>query len=424
MARTYTLQLRDPLGANTVLDLTDTMLEMSATMRINAAGILTLVLDACDYNIDQFDEDQILSVWIQPDRGQQFLMGERTWLLEYYATTRAANGDTRIKLIFSDGIGWLQRRRVTYASETPQTESNAEPSDNLMKRIMRQNGGIGAQTGSYNVGTPDNDRDVEAWVQVQADVAAAPVTTKAFEHKVLLSIMQELAEFSEAQGTRLYFDLPMIGIVGAPPLMEFRTYVGQRGVDRTQATGANPLVLSPDNETIGEYELAYDYRKSARRAYAGSRGDGGARVFATATEAGLAGYLATHPLALRETFENVSGIDPGEANFAAKLQTEADTALHRALSIINFDGRIVEQDGLSYGVEWFFGDRLTIAAEGQLIDADINVLSIVLKNGRENIDASVSSNVSRNSVTGAGTVFAAVASANRRIEQFEIVEVP
>lgn len=421
MARSYILHLRNSVATDTVLDLSDALTEMVLTMRLNAPGILTILLDDCDFDIDLFDEDQILNVWAKPDGGNQFLVGERFWLLKYFAVERLANSTRRIKLIFGDGIDWLSRRGVTYESEVPESEAIAEPCDDLIKRIMRENGSVAATTDSYNI-APDPERDVDAWILVQADVGAAPNIDESFEHRPLLTVMQDTASFSELQGTRLYFDIPQINAFG-PPVGELRTYIGQRGTDRTQGT-ANPLVLTPYNETIGEYTVGNDYRKSARRAYAGSRGDGGARVFATATDVGLAAYLATHPLALRETFVNASGLDPAEASFAAKLQTEADVTLQRALPFNQFDGRITEQDGARYGVNWFFGDRITVAAEGRVADADINAMTITLRNGSETIDARVSTSINRNSVTGVATIPESVAALTRKVNGLEVIEVP
>lgn len=424
MPRSYSLILRDPTNANLVADFSDNQLEMTATLQLNNAGALTLLLRQCDYNISIFDEDQILNVWVKPDNAVQFLLGDRAWFLEYFAEVATEDGSKNIQLIFGDGNAILARRLVSYESEQPQTETNNEPCDDVIKRIARENGSVAATTGSYNVGTPDAIRDMSGAFQVQADAGAAPGVTKVLEHKFLLSLSQELATFSEGAGTRLYFDVIQIN-AGGLPVVELQTFIGQRGVDRTITTGgANAAVLSPENGTIGSYKLANDYRKSARRAYVGSRGDGAGRVFATATEAGLGAYLAAHPLALREKFKSISGLDPAEANFAAKLQTEADTLLQASLPFVQFDGQIVEQERFRFGVQWRFGDRMTAAVSGTIIDVDVNALTITLQDGRETITANLSSSVNRASLTGQAAVLAAISSVQDQVDGLEVQEVP
>lgn len=424
MSRVYTLPLRDPTNATLVADLSDNQLELSATANLNNSGTCTITLIHCDYPLDLFDEDQILNVWVKPDGANQFLLGDRSWFLEYFAEVQDETGRRNIELIFGDGNKLMDRRIVAYPSEQGQTETNNEPCDDVIKRVARQNGAVTANTGSYNIAAPDNDRSMQVAFQVQADAGAAPGITKVLEHKTLLPLFQELTAFSEANGTRLYFDVVQIN-PAALPVVELQTFIGQRGVDRTQATGgANARVISPDNGTIGTYRLANDYRKTARRSYVGSRGDGGGRTFATATEAGLAAYLAAHPLALREKFKNVSGLDAGEANFAAKLQTEADTQLQANLPFVQLDGTIAEGDGFRFGVDWRFGDRVTAAVNGVLFDVDINSLTVTLADGRETIAASLSNSVNRSSLTGSGTVFAAVAGLQRAVGGLEVQEVP
>lgn len=424
MSRSYTLPLKDPTNTNIIADISDNELELSATMNLNNSGTCTVTLLHCDYPLSLFDEDQVLNIWCKPDDAPQFLLGQRSWHLEYFAEVQDETGFRNIELIFGDGNKLMDRRLVAYQSEQAQTEANNEACDDLIKRIARENGAITANTGSYNIGAPDNDRSMQAAFQVQADATAAPLITKVLEHKVLLALYQELTAYSEANGTRLYFDVVQINNAGLP-IVELQTFIGQRGVDRTQATGGvNARVISPDNGTISSYRLANDYRGTARRAYVGSRGDGAGRAFATATEAGLAAYLATHPLAFREKFKNISGLDPAEANFAAKLQTEADTLLQTNLPFVQFDGQIADRDGFRFGIDWNFGDRLTSAVNGVLIDVDINSLSINLAGGRETIAASLSSSVNRRSLTGTGTAFAAIASLQGLVGGLETQEVP
>ena len=87
-----------------------------------------------------------------------------------------------------------------------------------MKTIIDANMGSGAT---------DATRDLSSLLTIQKSFSLAPDIDISYSRRQLLDVLQDIAAYSWKNGTYLTFDIVYTG----PGTLEFRTYVGQRGVD-------------------------------------------------------------------------------------------------------------------------------------------------------------------------------------------------
>ncbi|MBV7335923.1 hypothetical protein KFU94_48335 [Chloroflexi bacterium TSY] len=222
----------------------------------------------------------------------------------------------------------------------------------------------------------------DGWIAIEGDEGLGPPVTLAFQHQDLSTLFQEIALLSHQRGVPLYFHIEQIDHFGGAPFLQFNTQVGQIGNDLTQTTGgAAAVVLTPENETLVEYELIYDWRETLNRAYVGYGISTNAGEFVTVEDPDLAAYLTTNPLGLREGFRNTGELE----DFAAELPGEADIFFRETMHQPQVDGRLGETDTFCYICDWRWGDRVTVAADCLVFDACIETLELTLNEGPNHV---------------------------------------
>ncbi|MCA8836970.1 MAG: siphovirus ReqiPepy6 Gp37-like family protein, partial [Proteobacteria bacterium] len=228
--------------------------------------------------------------------------------MDYAALTRKGFDERRLQLLGRQPTNILANRLVAYPKEDPRTYAEGVPAESLIKGIMRQNMGPGA--GHYTV-APDGVRDTSATIAIAPDQGRGANITLEYAHVYLLDLFQEIAAQSAAAGQPIYFIIEQIDDTGTGmPYLQMEVYEGQLGTDRTQG-GGNPedvIVLTPENETIAEYDLVWDWRNCINRAYAGVSTSDEMADYGVVTASDIADQLAKNPLALREGFQTVAGL--------------------------------------------------------------------------------------------------------------------
>jgi hypothetical protein len=210
---------------------------------------------------------------------------------------------------------------------------------------------------------------------------AAGATTSvstAFAWKNVETICDELVDAARQAGEFVAYDLvkttgPLAAIFSGR--LEFRTYVGQRGTDRT----ATLLPLGTDNGTLVNVSLTDDWRDEYSVVWAAGQGEGASRVRIGVVDDGRA---TSSLLGWREQM-----FDGRNYDTITDLYSQALARLRAGRKRVEFRGAIVNRPGNVYGVDWAWGDRVQAVYAGRTFEAHITAVKVSYQQGRETVDA-------------------------------------
>ena len=263
-------------------------------------------------------------------------------------------GERLTKITCVDLIQLLTRRIVAYNSGTSYA-SKTDQADDMMKAIIRENFGSLAT---------DTDRDWSAYLSVEADFGLGQSIGKAFSRRKVLPVLKELANASYQAGTYIAFDI----VATSQTTMLFRTFAGQRGIDRRHPTGINPLILGPEFGNLANVDRGYNHSNEITYAYAGGQGEGASRLIGTASDTTRIGA---------SPFGRIEGFaDARTTNDATQVQDEARSLVKSGVPINTFNGKIVDTQSTIYGLHYGFGDIVTANFEGEIIDCYIDKIRV------------------------------------------------
>ena len=333
---------------------------------VNNVGSLSLVLPG-DFNTQMIRiPDGRIEVWRKLPGGREYLDTETTWLIKAVEYDRDAKGKVTIALEADTPLCVFREpgRFVNYTAGSAQA-SQTSALDDMIKTIASQNAGSSATAA----------RDLSAYLSIAPNLTSAPSGSKAFAWRDCLKVMQEIAASSTQVGTYLAFDI----VAPTPDTLEFRTYIGQRGVDHTFPNGNNPVIIGPEFGNMGECSLRYDYRNEITYALAAGQGQGADRLTATSQDTVRQGVS---PFGLREQF-----VDATSYTSTTGLSAEADTVVRAGRPRTIFKGKLLDTPDTRYGVHWAWGDFVTVQAFGQSFDCRIDAVTVTVARGQETIDA-------------------------------------
>jgi hypothetical protein len=236
----------------------------------------------------------------------------------------------------------------------------------MIKAVVREQLGASA----------DAARQVTGF-SVTPDTSAAPSITKAFAWRRVLDVLQDIAAASAENGTYLAFDI----VSPTPDTLQFQTFIGARGVDRRLNGGNAPVILSPETRTLLQPALRYDFRDEITYARAGGSGEGAARLLGEYLDSARAG---ASPFRRRERF-----VDARTTDGTAGLTDEAESAVRLGRPRVIVSGRIGQTPALRYGIDWGWGDYVTVQAFGRQVDARISAITVDVSPRGETIAAVV-----------------------------------
>jgi hypothetical protein len=295
----------------------------------------------------------------------------------------------------------LGRRIVAYDGANNSSDRNPLPSDTAMVRTVVDN--FGSAAASHNTApayTTDPIRSTIAtggWLAIPA--AAGTVVNQwegDIENSNVLEVLQRIAEYSFSQNEPLFFDVIQTGPYGQ---FQFQTYLNQRGTDRTTATGgANAITISPENNTIGEYELRFSCKDYINRVYAAGQGSGNTRPYETVDKATLAADLVTDPFALREEFLSVN------SDNATDIRKDGEAELAAKALAVQLSGTLTDTSAFQFGRDYNFGDRFTAFVEGTTVEVFIDTMDISIEDGKETLKPGFSTDLVKRQ-TGIGRIF-------------------
>lgn len=372
----YAVYLCDPFGSR--LGDASRFVSLKYARTTNSVGAMTLILPG-DFNT-QFIRapDGRIEIWRRiPGASREYLETDTIWLIKKVEYDRDDKGRTTVIIEADTPLCVLREpgRIVNYnTSASDYADFTSDPYDNAIKDIARR-----------NIGSVDNSssayvRDLSAYISIANDTSQAPTGSKAFAWRDCLKTMQEIAAASTLAGTYLAFD---IVASPSPTDLQFRTYIGQRGVDHRFPGGSNPVIFGPDFGNMGDCTLSTDWRNEITYAIAGGRGEGAARLTAETADTVR---VAKSPFGLREKFVNATMYTT-----TTGLQAEAQATVRAGRPITIFKGRVLDIPSTRYGVHWGWGDYVTVQAFGQSFDARIDAVTVTVARGKESIDAWVRS---------------------------------
>lgn len=379
MSAAYTIWLSSPTGER--LAVLDSFVRLSYRRVVNRSGQasasrqpLQLVLHAESLPASLLVRDSRLEIWRAPGgaglpstsacfSGQE-LDTETVWLVRSIRKLLDSSGQQLLAVGAVPAIDVLAARLVAYPVGSSQA-SKTGPADNLMKQIVRENFASDAEAA----------RDLGDWLDIAPDMGLAPATSKQCAWRNVLHVLQELAEAAAEAGTPLYFDI----VSPTRERLEFRTYIGTRGSDRTFPDGLNPLVLSPETGTLSSVERSFDYADEYTYVYAGGQGAEEERLI---VGAGDSLRSAASPFGRRERLLDARHIADGDA-----LQAEAAANLATGRPRSLFRATVTSNPGSIYGVHWRWGDRVTAAFAGEIFDCHIDEVEVTVEAGQETVRA-------------------------------------
>ena len=315
------------------------------------------------YPASYIQPDHIVEIW----RNGKFESGGFLRKLRY------AGQDNRalVTLTGPSFLYLLTSRIIAYsAGETESAKSDY--ADDMIKAIIRENMGSSAT---------DTNRDLSALgFTVQTDYSAGESIERRFAWRKVLDTCTALAKESTQRGTRLYFDV-VPSWAGDTVALEFRTYTGQRGQDRTYAS-STPVIFGAAWGNLKNPSLEEDYWDEANYVYAGGQGLGTNRLVEEQSDTGR---INTSPWNRREKFASVTN-----EQSVSEVQSAAQAALDANKPRLRFTGDLLSVPGSLYGEDWGWGDKVVVTYRGKEFDGHIDTVRVRLnRNGKETINAKV-----------------------------------
>lgn len=344
MSVSYEVHVHNDLGQRLAI-LAQTFVSIDAIRMVNTVGTLTLTLPYGVLDPAFLHEDYAILVWRSINGGPRILMHETFYFIQTW--THSSRDEQQMTVIECvDALDLLRRRRIAYYAGSAEAQKAAAPADDLMKAFVRENL---ASTASDYAGTTDRGIGASS-LGVDPDLGLGASTTKAAAWRLLYDVLRELADTSRANGTWLAFD--MVPVVGQG--LVFRTFAGQRGIDRR--SGSNAVILSESAGTLINVDVITDFSGFATHIYAGGPGEESARIVEVASNP----LLVRTNIGRREDFTTAyqgttSGYVANEAEAALTLRSprRALTAEIQASTSLIFDrdigfGDYVQAEGFDF----------------------------------------------------------------------------
>lgn len=341
MPTVYDLRLLDPNGSLLSSNL-NAFSSMDIVLTENDVGVVSISI-AADIDQSLLRKDNRIAIYRSVSGRLPYLVGDCTWMIR--RRRRTISGMEKRWDIWAYHPNYLLKKRViAYDAGTAQASKSME-ADNMLKEIVRENLGSSAT---------DTDRILSSAVfSVEANTSAGPTVAKAFTRRNLLKVCQEIAQTAAQLGTYVGFEI----FSPTESTYAFRTYVGQRGVDRS-SDSSSPLFVQLDNITIDD-----DWTEEVNFVYAGGTGIEADRAIGTAEDTSLSSET---PFARAEYFW-----DGRQTDDVPTLNNDAEALLRANRPRIVISGGIKDTPSAALGVHYNWGDIVSFDVDGDVRDVRI-----------------------------------------------------
>lgn len=328
----YQIAIKNPSGQ--LLTFAQDFIKLNYTLKLNAPGVCNLTLP---YAYNQFiAADTIIEISRKPIGASVWTLEGQTRFFVRKVARRLTTQAQVIEVYAESALTMLQRRITAYFSGDSHVSISAQYTDNAIKQMVRDN--FTAATSTYR-------NWASTIFAVDADVSLAPLITKDFAWRNVLTVAQDMAQSSAELGTYLFFDVVVNG-----DALQFKTYPNQRGTDH-RASSNQPVIFDPQTGNISEVVQTNDYSNMASVSYAAGTGTGSSRLVKQVYDANLVGY---GPYGRIESFQ-----DARNTTDLTGLLDEAKTDLQSKIPLNLFNATIQQTPNSIYGVHYYWGDWVT-----------------------------------------------------------------
>ena len=342
-------------------------LNLDYVRSLNDVGWFELIVPG-DYPKNLLQVDYLIEIWRRPEGGIETL--QMVGFLRKWRYFMESDGTNKIKLSGPDQLELLNRATIAYAAGEPESDKT-DFADDMLKEIVNENKGPGA--GNTAEG---RFRGYDAnHFSISGDESAAPSLTRRFAWRQMWPVLKEIAESSGHLGTPLFFDCEPMG----HGKFEFRTWINLRGIDRTIGTGLAPIVFSIEAGNLIQPSLEEDWTEEWNYVYGGGQGEETSRLIDTEND--LSRILRSI-WNRREIFQ-----DAREEDEALGVAQKAFQRMNDSRPRLRFEGQLIDSPQARYGVEWGFGDKVTVQYQGRTLNGDINNVHIAYTVGAEEVSA-------------------------------------
>lgn len=283
-----------------------------------------------------------------------------------------------------DSLSIINRRIVAYTPETTYADKTflefqtmSDPpidlltADDMIKEYARQNIGSDAL---------DTTRDISDYITVQQDFSVCPVVEKQAGFANLLSTFQDIARMSDELGTPLYFDIVFAGSI--PQLQTFTEY---RGVNHGQ-TGSQTITFIP-GMNLANVKMTWDYSEEITYVIAGGVGSGAGRMLWDKLDE----RANASPWNRNEYFLDAKDAMEDEGDF---VEDQMDGILREGRPKLVLEADAVDAPGSTYGVDYFYGDLVTVQMGQYAVDCSVNAIGVSINESGEKLDIKLRGEIS------------------------------
>jgi hypothetical protein len=354
----YQIELTDPTGIQLLPNI-DQYVSLNTMRAVNNVGTCTLVLS--DQTPDQkafmntlaawerFFIDGRIRVMVSTNGGPMTCADETVYFIR--KTSRDLDASNHMTMTFEceDTIGLLKRNTITNDATNAQAKYASTYLDNMCKAVFTSMFGAGANC------------DWSSLITVAANQSLGYQSAMQFPGQQALQVMQKIAQVSTTNGIYLAFDVYSDG-----QAFEYRTYVGQRGIDRRASTG-NALIIGPEFGNVLSCHYEDDHTAEGTYIIAG------AQTSEDTVREGLS------PFGKIVQLITTSGKDSNSQ------LADAQAGLRAARSKRLFTAQMIQCEGSLYSVQYNYGDFVTAQFWGQAFDCHMDAVSRTIAAGKETI---------------------------------------
>lgn len=336
----------------------ENVIEWDFARTTNDLGWFTVRLTDIDPRL--LSTDNILEFYRTPSGSPPILLG--VGFLRYWEWVELEDGSASIRLGGPDQMDLAARRVVAYNDPEANWHKDG-PADDLIKAVIRENMGTLATDPWYNRG---RSYPADHFI-VAPDESKGRDIEKQFQYRNTLEVIREMADASgwpseddDFIGLPVFFDCIYVG----PARFEFRTWSPLRGVDRTIGTQVAPLIFSKEAGNLSSPVLRFDYAEEQNIIYGLGTGDGTSRMVDPEND------VPRENLSIWNLHEGI--VPATEETTILGVAIRAFNRMQERRPRVYFQGNLLDTPQTRFGVDWGYGDVVSIRYRGQEFDGRVD----------------------------------------------------
>lgn len=348
---------------------------LSLNHKVNESTSCRLEIDDNDARRSLFELDGQIEVWRRnPIVGLD-------WTREWEGMHRTSNrqifaGDNESFVSWSyKYIELLRRRYIMYVAGSAQANKSGV-GETVMKEYANENAGPAALLSLGRLQTLESD-GVTLGLSIEADSGGGSSWEGGRAYKNLLAVLQEIG-----RSTGVDFDVVSLD---DPQTFEFRTYVGQRGADRTtvgldenglNAAGNKPVIFSVGFGNMAVPILSEDRTNEVTNVSVLGQG---VETEREVVHVGDDDAISASPWNRRETV-----LQANQESATSGLTSAGEEKLAEAEKREDLSFNVLQLASSYYGVHYFLGDLITARYKDQEFNKRIDEVRITVSSNAQN----------------------------------------